>query len=262
MLAANDTGTQVVGINPNGLPLCAYDLAVDAHSNIYVIQCLDGHKDPAKYTMPRVFCFPPYRGQPDLTTNWSLGSADYSLENAVGIAVDPTGLWLAVAVRGYANGGTSLDLQNGGVNIYCATNGSPVTRLGAGTNHEYMDVAWDNAGNLYATDLNDRVWRAYSPPGANQATTTAAPIVQVYDALIRPWLSGPAAPASQFGFTLTGQSNVTYLIECSPDLINWTPVATNYDTFPSAPLRCRRRAPRAFSRRLRRKTDQAPIARA
>jgi hypothetical protein len=80
--------------------------------------------------------------------------------------------------------------------------------------------------------LSASVWRAYSPPGANQAATTAAPVIQVYDALTRPWLSAPATPASQFGFTLTGQSNVTYLIESSPDLIHWTPVATNYSTGP------------------------------
>jgi hypothetical protein len=233
-LAADDTGTVVVGISPSGLNLCAYDVAVDNNSNIYVIQLLDGYQNINDYSMPRVFRFPPYGGQPDLVTNWSIGSADYSLENAAGVAVDPTGHFVAVAVRGYNNGegDTSLGLQNGAVNIYYAANGGPVTRLGAGTNHEFMDVAWDNAGNLYATDLSASVWRAYSPPGANQAATTAAPIIQVYDTLTRPWLSNPAAPAGQFEFTLTGQSNVTYLIEGSPDLINWTPVATNYSTGP------------------------------
>jgi hypothetical protein len=55
----------------------------------------------------------------------------------------------------------------------------------------------------------------------------------VYDTLIQPWLSDPVAPAmpaGQFGLTLWGQGNVTYLIECSADLVNWTSVATNYDT--------------------------------
>jgi hypothetical protein len=36
----------------------------------------------------------------------------------------------------------------------------------------------------------------------------------------------------KFRFTLLGQSNVTYVIRASPDLVNWTSVATNYD--PSA----------------------------
>jgi len=206
---------------------------VDAGSNIYVIQCLDGFRDPADFShTPRLFCFPPYSGQADLTTNWSLGSLDYSLENAAGVAVDPTGQWVAVAVEGYG-GQDVLALHNGAVNIYEAGDGALVTRLGAGTNHAFIDVAWDQAGNLYATDLNASVWRAYSPPGANQATTTAVPIIQVYDSLTPPLLSAPAAPvapANQFGFTLQGQGNVTYIIESSPDLINWTPIATNYDT--------------------------------
>jgi hypothetical protein len=128
-----------------------------------------------------------------------------------------------------------FNLQNGAVNVYEAADGALVTRLGEGTNDAIRDVAWDQAGNLYATDLKAAVWRAYSPPGANQATTTAVPIIQVYDSLTRPWLGAPVAPvapASQFGFTLLGQSNVTYVIECSPDLVNWTPIATNYDIVP------------------------------
>jgi len=186
--------------------------------------------------MPRVFCFPPYSGQPDLAPNWSLGSTNYSLESAVGVAVDPAGLLLAVAVSGYNNGSNTIfSLQNGAVNLYSAANGAPVIRLADGANHEFWGVAWDNVGNLYATDLTASVWRAYSPPGANQAATTAVPILQVYDSFTRPSLSAPAAPAapaSPFGFTLTGQSNVTYLIECSADLIHWSPVATNYDIVP------------------------------
>jgi hypothetical protein len=96
-----------------------------------------------------------------------------------------------------------------------------------------MDVAWDRIGNLYATDLSAEVWRSFSPPGSNQAATTAVPVIQVYDALTQPCLCapvGPVAPACPFQFTLQGQSNVTYVIESSPDLLIWTPVATNYDT--------------------------------
>ena len=104
-VADNDSGTVVVGISPTGLTLCAYDAAVDASSNIYVIQSLDGFADPGDYfSTPRLFCFPPYTNTEDLTTNWSVSSEDYSLENAVGVAVDPTGTWVAVAVRGYNNG--------------------------------------------------------------------------------------------------------------------------------------------------------------
>jgi hypothetical protein len=231
VLAPTDTGTVVVGISPSGVNVCPWDMSVDAGGNIYVIQCLDGVLYPDEYySMNRLFCFPPHpgNGPPDLNPTWSLNSTNHSLENAVDIAVDPTGLLLAVAVSGYNNGEGILALTNGAVNLYYASNGAPVARLG--TNDEFWGVAWDNVGNLYATDLTHSVWRAYSPPGANQAATTAAPILQVYDTLTQPILSAPAAPAGQFGFTLTGQSNVTYLIEGSLDLVNWTPAATNYAT--------------------------------
>ena len=200
-------------------------------SNIYVIQCLDGFRDPADYhLMPRFFVFPPYGGQPETNTNWSIGSFDYSLENAAGVAVDPAGRWVAVAVEGYGSQNI-LALQNGAVNIYRASDGALVTRLGAGTNDAFLDVDWDLAGNLYATDFNASVWRAYSPPGANQATTAAVPVIQVYDAFTQPLLCACAVPLStnQFTFTLQGQANVAYTIESSPDLINWTAIATNYD---------------------------------
>jgi hypothetical protein len=235
-VGASDPGTVMVGISPNGLNLDAYDVSVDGSGNIYVIQLLDGHKNPGLYSMPRVFRFPPYRGQTDFDPTWRVGSADYSLENAAGVAVDPTGRFVAVAVRGYDTDGNSFDLANGAVNLYNAADGGLVTRLRTDAVHdEYIDAAWDNVGNLYATAFSAAVWRAYSPPGANQATTTAVPIIQVYDSLTRPWLGAPVAPvapATQFGFTLLGQSNVTYVIECSPDLVNWTPIATNYDIVP------------------------------
>jgi hypothetical protein len=239
-VADNDTGTVVVGISPTGLTLCAYDVAVDASSNIYVIQSLDGFADPGDYfSTPRLFCFPPYSNTTELTTNWSVSSEDHSLENAVGVAVDPTGTWVAVAVRGYNDGsGGELPngvagLKNGAVNVYYATNGALVASLGGGTNDQFMGVAWDHVGNLYATDLSAQVWRTWSPPGTNQAVTPAAPVIQVYNTLTQPSLCSPVAPvapASPFGFTLQGQSNVTYVIECSPDLVTWTPIATNYDT--------------------------------
>jgi hypothetical protein len=148
---------------------------------------------------------------------------------------------LAVAVAGYNDGSDNeYNLHNGSVSIYCAANGSLVARLG--TNDEFMSAAWDNVGNVYATHLTDvaasappSVWRVYSPPGANHAATTAVPVIQVYDPLAPPLLGIPAAPAAPgdpFGFTLLGQSNVTYIIQSSPDLLTWTSIATNYDIVP------------------------------
>jgi hypothetical protein len=42
-----------------------------------------------------------------------------------------------------------------------------------------MDCDWDLAGNLYYLDDWPGVWRAVSPPGPNQSTTVALPLVQV-----------------------------------------------------------------------------------
>ena len=235
-VAANDPGTVVVDISTNGVNLCPWEAAVDAGSNIYVIQCLDGYYNPLYASMPRLLCFPPCSGQPDSAPNWSIGSTNHELESAIGLAVDPTATWVAVAVGGYNNGGNITDLLNGSVNIYYANNGKLVTRLGAASTNltdEFWDVAWDNVGNLYATDLSSNVWRAYSPPGPNQATTTAVPILQIYDAFTQPVLTNVVASDSRIGFTLQGQGNVTYVIESSCDLIKWSPVATNYDIVPN-----------------------------
>jgi hypothetical protein len=44
------------------------------------------------------------------------------------------------------------------------------------------------------------------------------------------------ANLGQLNFTLTGQSNITYVIQQSPDLINWTPVATNFSPSSIQPI--------------------------
>jgi len=40
----------------------------------------------------------------------------------------------------------------------------------------------------------------------------------------------------QLNFTLTGQSNVTYVVQQSSDLVNWTPVCTNFALTPIVPI--------------------------
>ncbi len=224
----NDTGATVVGISPSGLNLGPYDVSVDTNGNIYTIQSLDGVDDPSKASFPRVFRYPAYSGTPELTPSWSIGSPDNSLEYAYGIAVDPSARLVAVAVRGYGPSSGGFVGVNGAVNLYNASNGSLVTRLT--TNDDFVSVAWDNVGNLYAGDFSTATWRAYSPPGPNQATTPAVPIIQVYDAITPPLLIEPTVLTNQFCFALSGQSNVTYVIQGSPDLVTWVPLTTNYAT--------------------------------
>jgi len=226
-----DTGTNVVGISPGGLNLGPYDVSVDTNGNIYTIQSLDGVDEPGEFLVPRVFRFPPVAGAPDLTPTWSVLSTNLSVEYAYGIAVDPTGSLVAVAVRGYGPSSGSFVGQNGAVNLYRAADGTLLTRLT--TNDDFISMAWDNVGNLYAGDFSTATWRAYSPPGANQTTTPAVPNIQVYDAITPPLLSAPIVLPNQFCFTLAGQSNVTYVIESSSDLVAWAPVATNYATVPT-----------------------------
>jgi len=231
VIASNDTGTVDVTLaNNSDLTLAPYAVSVDTNGNIYTIQRVTLTNDPD----PRVMCFPPppSNGPADTTAPWAIGSGDPTLVNNYGVAVDPTATFVAVATRGYDDGQGPDGLADGGISIFLAANGSLVTNIlqdpEGDTNQECADVAWDNVGNLYVLDFSDSVWRVYSPPGSNRATTVAVPIVQVYYALKPPQLSQAAASTGQLNFTLTGQSNVTYVIQQSPDLINWTPVATNF----------------------------------
>ncbi|MDB6058640.1 MAG: hypothetical protein JWO95_2484, partial [Verrucomicrobiales bacterium] len=106
-----------------------------------------------------------------------------------------------------------------------------VTTFSDGTN-SYTDVAWDNVGNLYATDDGTSVWRAFSPPNTNYATTVMVPLIQVYPEILAPQFTMPTLNNTQDGvqFSLIGQSNVTYLIESTTDLATWSPVQTNYSS--------------------------------
>ncbi len=227
--ALNDLGTVDVTLTNNSdLTLAPYAVSVDTFGNIYTIQQVEMTNDSDS----RVLCFPPAAegGPPATLSLWEIGSGDPTLVNSYGVAVNPEATFVAVASRGY--GGDPENLQNGGVSIFQASNGSLVTNLtedaAGNTNQEMVDVAWDNVGNLYALDFSANTWRVYSPPGLNQATTVAVPVIQVLNALNPPRLSLPSANKRQLSFTLTGQCNVTYVIQQSLDLINWSPVATNY----------------------------------
>jgi len=239
VVATNDLGTVKVTLTNNSdLTLAPDAVSVDTNGNIYTVQRvtdsdLSSSEDD---TTNRFLSFPPAPngGPPDAQSTWKIGSGDPTLENAFGVAVNPTAALVAVASRGYGN--DPEDLQDGGTSIFLAASGSLVTNIaespGGFSNQECIDVAWDNVGNLYITyqenGFSQSGWRVYSPPGSNQATTIAVPIIQVYQSLTPPQLSQPTANLGPLNFTLTGQSNVTCIIQQSPDLINWTPVATNF----------------------------------
>jgi hypothetical protein len=69
-----------------------------------------------------------------------------------------------------------------GIRVLNAGNGSVVTVTNGGTNqtltnldypNQYTCAAWDNVGNLYGASSSLNLWRVWSPPGTNQATTSA-----------------------------------------------------------------------------------------
>ncbi|HUD47334.1 MAG TPA: hypothetical protein VMR33_10910 [Candidatus Baltobacteraceae bacterium] len=227
--ATGDPGTVIAPVtNGSPLTLAPYDIAVDTNGDIYAIQLVQQTNQSGAVIM----CFPPYEGYPETNAEWAVGSGDTNLMDAYGIAVDQTATFVGVAIRGDGDPETGM---TGMLNLYYATNGQFITNLDQTGGDQYTDVAWDNVGNLYALDTftNGGVWRVYSPPGSNQATTVSVPFIQAYNALTPPSLLISNSSLTDVGlsFTLECQSNVTYIIEQSPDLMNWTPVETNYSPF-------------------------------
>ena len=76
----------------------------------------------------------------------------------------------------------------------------------------------DSAGNLYVPDFGNYTIRKGYPP---LVMTSSG--------------SGFGFNGGQFGFTLTGPSGQSVVVESSSDLLNWLPLWTNTLTFP-APL--------------------------
>jgi hypothetical protein len=176
--ATNDAGTIAVAVGGSltGNPV---DVALDPAGNIYTIQANADPGDPSN----RVFRFPPYdpstNSAPLTNADWAIGSADDTMAGARGIAVDPTGTYVAVAFDGLSIG------TNGCTQVFFATNGALVTNLDLGVvistleQHEDVACAWDAVGNVYYIDNYYGAWRAFSPPGTNEATTVALATVQV-----------------------------------------------------------------------------------
>lgn len=175
--ATNDTGTTAVAVG-GSLTDNPQDIALDAAGRIYTIQSRLDPGDPQN----RVFRFPAYANSPITNADWAVGAGDDTMAGASGLAVDPTGTYVAVAFAGLST------QTNGCTQILYATNGTVVTNLDLGvtisgfTDHDDRDCAWDAVGNVYYIDNYFGAWRAFSPPGTNQATTIALASVQVIGA--------------------------------------------------------------------------------
>ena len=177
--ATNDTGTTAVAVGGSltGNPA---DVALDPAGNIYTIE---NRSEPGDLNN-RVYRFAPFntstnQGGPITNADWTIGSGNDTMAGANGIAVDPSGTYVAVAFIGLSTG------INGCTQIFYASNGVLVTNLDLGisingsSDHEDQDCAWDAVGNVYYIDNIAAVWRAFSPPGTNQATTVALAKIQI-----------------------------------------------------------------------------------
>ncbi|MDB6029092.1 MAG: hypothetical protein JWM68_5315 [Verrucomicrobiales bacterium] len=223
-VANGDLGTTIVqagGDEPyrSDINLYPYDLSIDKNGKIYVIQYRAVPADTAN----KVFRFPAYdeSGNPQLVAEWKVGGSEY-LVGAFGIAVNRSATLVAVALR-----------EGGSVVVLDAETGTNVTTITVDLGHDRRDVAWDNVGNLYSVDNFGSIWRTFSPPGTNQATTPALQNIRVIE---KPVLSAPLLDGSQFQCLLSGETNFNYIIQSSGDLSTWTPVSTNFLSNPTQPI--------------------------
>ena len=236
IVASNDLGTTIVEAGASSdLKSFPYDVAVDQDKQIYVPQYRSNSGDPDF----RVLRFPAYdeSGTPETVADWKIGSGDNTMGGSFGIAVDPSATYVAVAFQGIFSPPFG-PWQNSSVRVFYATNGGFVAAPAATLPppHDYRDVAWDNAGNLYAIDTTNSLWVAFSPPGTNQATTVAVATISVPAQRIPPVLSEPSYAAGEFRCFLTGEPNVIYYIQSSTNLVDWVTLVRNNSLFTKRPI--------------------------
>lgn len=171
--ASNDTGTVVISNTGSNF----FDVAVDKDGNIYTCANTTVSGDP----IPRVLRFPAGGSASETNAVWAVGGGDDTYAGASGIAVDPTGTYVAVAFGGPAGGFST----NGNTKILWVTNGTAAANLDLGVsmqgdaNHDDTACAWDAVGNVYYVDVYFSRWRTFSPPGTNQASTVALANIQM-----------------------------------------------------------------------------------
>jgi hypothetical protein len=240
--ATNDTGTTVVGVG-GLLDLAPFDVALDKGGNIYTVQSLVDSGNPAA----RVLRFPAYdpsTNAPETNATWAVGAGDDNYAGAHGLAVDPTGTYVAVTCWGVYDSGWI----NGSTMLCYATNGAVATNVDLGisipsnrttdpdppldpTHHMDTDCDWDAAGNLYYLDNWPGVWRAVSPPGTNQTTTVALANVQVAGSVAPATVHIVPAGVSSYTITYAGGAGSQFVLVTSPavnaSMASWTRVATN-----------------------------------
>ena len=216
-----DAGTLVIRAGPGSdLGSAPWDVAVGPAGELLVIQSRMAAGDG----QPRVLAFPAWTNPaaPLESAIWMAGGGQDTMRGATAVAVDPTGSRVAVTFRGVLSGGFFV---GGRVMIFDAATGAWVVTL-PGVDQEYSDVDWDAVGNLYVANLSESVWRVYSPPGSNAATTLSVATVEIGGGSVRPFLEVVRLEGSGLVLALTAQPGSSYVIEASADLLQWTPVGT------------------------------------
>lgn len=186
-------GTQVVSAGPTAsLAIAPFAVSVSSAGSIYAVQRGIYQGD----TNSLALRFPAYdpatnSGTAEGQADWTAGPGD-DYCGARGVAVDPTGTYVAACFWGYQDAFGFPLFYNGNIKLLNAVDGTVITNLDLGiafpttpggqVHHQDTDCDWDAVGNLYYLDDWTPCWRAFSPPGANQATTLAVPVVQVTSA--------------------------------------------------------------------------------
>jgi hypothetical protein len=193
-LATNDTGTQVVAVGGDVFDSC-FDVAVDTNGDIYAL-C-----QPTDASQYKIMRFPAYTNTPLLTADWKVDATSTSLDPWA-LAVNPAATYVAVAWS-----------QSDSVLILDANTGASVATISS-NGYPHYAVAWDNVGNVYPCfDINDNdpdasetnsIWQAWSPPGANQATTYGLETIQVLQA---PTITSIVPSGLNLILNFTGPSN-------------------------------------------------------
>ncbi len=210
--ANGDLGLTVVGVNPDAdLQFSPPDVAVDTNGNIYTCQAITESGNAAQ----RVMRFPAYDpstngNAPEFTANWAVGTTNDSFTGASGLAVDPSGQYLAVAFQGML--APDFSPINGNTKILSTSNGAVVAELDLGVEmngeirHQDTDCAWDAVGNVYYLDWYQARWRVVSPPGTNQSTTLALATVTVQGSttLPAPVITGLSVSGNMVTIEFTG----------------------------------------------------------
>jgi hypothetical protein len=168
----DNTGTPaVLSISPGSPSNLQYPsggFMVDRSNNIFVSQKLDSGSGGSKAML-----FPNWDGTTALSNaSWVTPTGDDATAYAFDVALDSRSSpkYLACSLNGPA-----------GIRVLNVADGSFVGNVSSGTN--YLAVAWDNAGNLYAVGDSINHWRVFSPPGGtNRATTSALGTIQVITA--------------------------------------------------------------------------------